>query len=141
MAVTSKANAQWTGSSLGDGSGQAKLASGSEFAMSWKARAEEGRAVTPEELIAGAHASCYSMALTHTLDEAGFSSEKVATAAEVDFVAGEGITEIRLSVEATIPGIDDAKFRELAEAAKDGCPVSQALAGTTIKLASASLSS
>ena len=141
MAVTSKANAQWTGSSLGDGSGQAKLASGTEFAMSWKARAEEGRAVTPEELIAGAHASCYSMAFTHTLDEAGFSSQQVSTSAEVDFVAGEGITEIRLSVEATISDIDEAKFRELAEAAKDGCPVSQALAGTSIKLASATLNS
>lgn len=139
MAVTSKATAQWTGSSLGSGSGQAKLSSGSEFGMSWKARAEEGGNVTPEELIAGAHASCYSMALTHTLDEAGFKSDSIATAAEVDFVAGEGITEIRLSVEGTVPGIDEAKFTELAEAAKDGCPVSQALAGTTIKLASATL--
>lgn len=139
MAVTSKANAVWTGS-LKDGSGQAKLSSGSEHQFTWKARAEQGGSTTPEELIAGAHSACYSMALSNELHDAGFASESVAVSAEVDFdISQGGITQIRLSVEASVPEIDQAKFEEIANAAKDGCPVSKALAGTEIVLSSATL--
>lgn len=139
MAVTSKANAVWTGS-LTEGSGQAKLSSGSEHSFTWKARAEQGGSTTPEELIAGAHAACYSMALSNELHDAGFASESVAVSAEVDFdISKGGITQIRLSVEAKVPEIGQAKFEEIAGAAKEGCPVSKALAGTEIVLASATL--
>ena len=90
MAITSNASATWQGD-LGSGSGTASLGSGSTFDMTWKARAEEGGNVTPEELIAGAHASCFSMALSNTLAEAGHTAESLATSAKVSFVAGTGL--------------------------------------------------
>lgn len=138
MAITSNGSATWSGD-LATGSGTASLASGSSFEMSWKARAEEGGGSTPEELIAGAHASCFSMALSHTLAEAGHPAESVATTAKVSFVAGTGITTSVLTVSGRVPGIDQAQFAEYAEQAKAGCPVSQALAGVDISLESATL--
>ncbi|GEK79353.1 OsmC family peroxiredoxin [Agrococcus baldri] len=138
MAITSNASATWNGD-LGSGSGTAVLGSGTSFDMSWKARAEEGGAVTPEELIAGAHASCFSMALSNTLSEAGHTAESLATAAKVSFVAGQGITTSVLTVSGRVPGIDQSQFQEFAEQAKAGCPVSQALAGVDIQLESATL--
>lgn len=138
MAITSNGSATWNGD-LATGSGTASLGSGSSFEMSWKARAEEGGGSTPEELIAGAHASCFSMALSHTLAEAGHPAESVATTAKVSFVAGTGITTSVLTVSGRVPGIDEAQFSEYAEQAKTGCPVSQALAGVEISLESATL--
>ncbi|WP_072314406.1 OsmC family peroxiredoxin [Agrococcus sp. Marseille-P2731] len=138
MAITSNASATWNGD-LASGSGTAQLASGSSFDLTWKARAEEGGSVTPEELIAGAHASCFSMALSHTLSQAGHTAESLATSAKVSFVAGTGITGSALTVTGRVPGIDQDQFAEFAEQAKAGCPVSQALAGIEITLESAVL--
>lgn len=140
MAITSNATATWKGD-LGTGSGTASLGSGSSFDMTWKARAEEGGGSTPEELIAGAHASCFSMALSNTLAEAGHTAESLSTSAKVSFVAGTGITTSVLTVTGSVPGIDQAQFQEFAEQAKAGCPVSQALAGVDIQLESAALES
>ena len=140
MATTRKANTTWQGS-LFEGSGTVELASSGlgTYDVSWPARSEEPNGKTsPEELIAAAHSACFSMALSNGLAKAGHAPEKLETSAEVDFVPGTGITEIRLSVVGTVEGMDEAAFVEAAEAAKAGCPVSQALTGTTITL-SASL--
>lgn len=138
MAVTSNANAVWSGA-LADGSGEAVLGSGAEFEMGWKARAEGSGGVTPEELIAGAHASCFSMALSHALGEAGHTPTTLSTSASVEFVPGSGITKSTLRVIGTVDGISEADFKSIAEEAKAGCPVSQALAGIEIVLEEASL--
>ncbi len=98
--------------------------------MDWAARAEpesSGR-TSPEELIAAAHAACFSMALSHGLAEAGTPASELKTSATVSFVPGTGITKIVLRVSGDVPGLDDAGFREAAETAKDNCPVSKALA-------------
>ncbi len=98
--------------------------------VSWPARAEEpGGLTSPEELLAAAHAACFSMALSHGLAGAGTPPESLRTSATVTFVPGTGITTIALSVAGRVPGLDGAGFREAAAAAKDGCPVSKALAG------------
>lgn len=140
MAITSNASTSWTGG-LGSGSGTTTLGTGSTFDLTWKARAEEGGATTPEEFIAAAHASCYAMALSHTLEEAGHAPESLSTAAKVSFVPGKGITTSVLTVTGVVPGIDQAQFADYAEQAKAGCPVSQALAGVDIQLESATLES
>ena len=88
----------------------------------------------PEELIAAAHSSCFSMALSNGLDKAGTPPTKLTTSADVTFVPGEGITGIHLTVEGTVPGLDEAGFVAAAEDAKVNCPVSQALKGTNITL-------
>jgi len=98
--------------------------------LSWPARAEEpGGLTSPDELLAAAHAACFSMALSHGLAGAGTPPESLRTSATVTFVPGTGITKIALSVAGRVPGLDEAGFREAAAAAKDGCPVSKALAG------------
>jgi osmotically inducible protein OsmC len=99
--------------------------------VSWQARAEDasGGKTSPEELIAAAHASCFSMALAHALAGAGTPPERLQTSATVTFVPGTGITKIALAVHAAVPGLDADGFREAAEAAKANCPVSKALAG------------
>lgn len=105
------------------------------YPVSWPARSAEPNGVTsPEELIAAAHSTCYSMALSHALAGAGTPAELLETSAEVDFQPGVGITGIRLFVRGTVPGLDAAGFAEKANAAKDGCPVSKALAGVPITL-------
>lgn len=132
-----KAEAQWNGSLL-EGDGHMKMASGSyDGPFTFKSRMENGLGTNPEELIAAAHAGCYSMAFSAGLGKAGFTPKRVHTTALVHFDkvdAGFAITSIDLETEAEIPGIDDAKFQEMAEVAKKGCPVSKALAGTTINL-------
>lgn len=138
MAVTSSASTVWNGG-LADGSGTTTLKSGIETQVTWKARTEGSGQTTPEELIAAAHASCFSMALSHALGEAGHAPSTIATSAEVGFVPGEGITGSTLTVTATVPGLDQAEFERIANEAKAGCPVSQALAGIEITLASATL--
>jgi lipoyl-dependent peroxiredoxin len=99
--------------------------------VSWPARAEDVTAgkTSPEELIAAAHASCFSMALAHGLAGAGHAPEELHTSATVTFLPGAGITKIALSVEGRVEGLDDAAFQQAAEGAKAGCPVSKALAG------------
>jgi osmotically inducible protein OsmC len=103
--------------------------------VSWPSRAEQANGKTsPEELIAAAHSSCFSMALSHGLAGAGTPPTKLVTSADVTFQPGEGITGIHLTVEGTVEGIDEDAFAAAAENAKKNCPVSQALTGTTITL-------
>jgi osmotically inducible protein OsmC len=140
MAVKSTAGTVWRGS-LGDGSGVTSLGTGvATFNVDWKARSEGADATTtPEELLAAAHASCYAMALSHELGQAGHAPEELQVSAEVSFQPGEGITGIVLKVHGSVPGIDADEFTAFATGAKDGCPVSKALAATTIELGSATL--
>ena len=136
MATTRRAAAVWDGS-LMQGSGQVTFESSGlgTYPVSWPARAEEPGGVTsPEELIAAAHATCFSMALSHGLSQAGTPPTRLRTSAEVDFQPGTGITGIRLRVSGDVPGLDAGGFAAAAEAAKTGCPVSQALAAVPISL-------
>lgn len=105
------------------------------FDVTWASRAEEpaGR-TSPEELIAAAHSSCFSMALSHALSQGGNPPERVETSAAVTFQPGEGITGVHITVKGTVPGLSSEDFIEAAEGAKANCPVSKALAGTTITL-------
>jgi lipoyl-dependent peroxiredoxin len=131
------ANAEWKGS-LPEGSGKMAFGSGAyEGNYSFKSRMEEGPGTNPEELIAAAHAGCFSMAFAHVLSQAGFTPTSVRTKATVRFdkvEAGFAITGIHLSTEASVPGIENAAFQEHANTAKVNCPVSQALAAVDIKL-------
>ena len=139
MPVTSEAASTWTGS-LMEGSGTVAFSSShlGTFPLNWKARSEGSETVTtPEELIAAAHASCFSMALSNALAENGTPPEKVNTTASVTFKPGTGITGSHLNVHASVPGLTPEAFQELAEGAKTGCPVSQALAGVEITLEAA----
>jgi osmotically inducible protein OsmC len=136
MATTRNATTVWQGS-LMEGSGQVTLESSGlgTYDVSWPARSEEPNGKTsPEELIAAAHSSCFSMALSNALAKAGSPPEKLETSAAVTFQPGEGITGIVLTVKGTVPGMSAEDFQEAAEGAKTGCPVSKALAGTTITL-------
>jgi lipoyl-dependent peroxiredoxin len=131
MAAISRADATWEGD-LMNGRGTVKVASGtfSEFPVTWSSRADRTHGGTsPEELIAAAHAACYSMAFSNGLAKAGHHPERLNTSAEVEFVPGTGITAVTLNVKGHIHGISDGDFQRLAEEAKDGCPVSQALKG------------
>lgn len=131
MAATSRADATWEGD-LMSGKGRVKPASGAfaELPVTWAARAERPAGTTsPEELIAAAHAACYCMAFSNGLAQAGHTAATLHASAEVVFVPGTGITTSTLTVRGKVPGIDQAEFQKLAEAAKDGCPVSKALHG------------
>jgi lipoyl-dependent peroxiredoxin len=110
--------------------------------VTWASRAEEpaGR-TSPEELIAAAHASCFSMALAHGLAQAGNPPEQLSTSATVTFVPGTGITRSALEVTGTVPGLDEVAFREAADDAKENCPVSQALKGNVELAVTANLAS
>lgn len=136
MAVRT-ANAVWNGS-LQDGKGNFNVGSGAfEGAYSFSTRFEEQPGTNPEELIGAAHAGCYSMALSGALGRAGFTPTKVATTAKVHLTKGDSgfsISKIDLHTEAQVPGIDEAKFQEIAQATKSGCPVSRALASVPIDL-------
>jgi len=126
------ANVVWTGS-LMEGGGKIESVGSGAFGpldVTWASRAEESEGRTsPEELIAAAHAACFSMALSHGLAQAGTPAERLETSATVTFVPGTGITQVALVVRGSVPGLDEAAFLEQAEAARDGCPVSKALAG------------
>lgn len=134
---TRNAQAVWEGD-LKAGKGSIKLGSGAfSGSYSFGTRFEEAPGTNPEELIAAAHAGCFSMALSHLLASAGFKPQSVATTAKVTIdKVGEGfkITKILLQTEARIPGIDEKTFLEHANKAKAGCPVSQALAATPIEM-------
>ncbi|MET0297019.1 MAG: OsmC family protein, partial [Microbacterium sp.] len=126
----------WKGS-LFEGSGEVTFVSSGlgTFDVNWKARSEGSSSVTtPEELIAAAHSSCFSMALSHALAENGTPPESIDTTASVTFKPGTGITGSHLNVNAVVPGIDPEDFERIATEAKNGCPVSQALAGIEITL-------
>lgn len=136
MATTRTANAHWEGS-LMDGSGRVSLDSPgvASFDVTWASRAEDaGDKTSPEELLAAAHATCFSMALSHSLAGDGHPPLALDTRADVGFQAGEGITGIQLTVRGRVEGISNDEFVSAAEGAKQDCPVSQALKGTTITL-------
>jgi osmotically inducible protein OsmC len=131
------ADAEWKGN-LKEGSGTMKLGSGAfQGPYSFQSRMENGAGTNPEELIGAAHAGCFSMAFSAQLAGAGFTPTRVHTTARVRFDKTDGgfaITSIELDTEGEVPGIDAKKFQEIAEAAKNGCPVSKALTGTQISL-------
>jgi lipoyl-dependent peroxiredoxin len=128
---TRTGNAEWNGD-LKSGRGRVALGSGAwEGQYSFGSRFQEGTGTNPEELIAAAHAACFSMALSNILAEAGHTAEAVKTNARVHLEMGGGgpsIRRIELETEAAVPGIDRDEFQKHAEAAKEGCPVSKVLA-------------
>lgn len=136
MATVRTARAHWEGS-LMQGKGTVSLDSSKigSYDVTWASRAEQpdGR-TSPEELIAAAHSSCFSMALSHGLAQAGTPPHALDTQADVTFQPGEGITGIKLTVRAEVPGLSAEDFAAAAEQAKAECPVSKALTGTTITL-------
>jgi osmotically inducible protein OsmC len=129
-----KGSANWQGRAK-EGKGRITTESGvlKDTAFSFATRFEEDkRGTNPEELIAAAHAACFSMAFSFMCDQAGFATQEVDTSAAVNIVMKDGgfvINRIALDMTASVPGIDDAKFQELAQGAKAGCPVSKALSG------------
>jgi osmotically inducible protein OsmC len=132
MATERRADVTWNGSLI-EGSGTIRSTTSGAFgdlAVSWAARAEDetGGKTSPEELIAAAHAACFSMALSNVLAKEGNAPDELKTSATVTFQPGEGITKIALTVEGVVPGIDEDAFLEAAENAKKNCPVSKALA-------------
>jgi osmotically inducible protein OsmC len=129
--MPAKGHAQWKGD-LKSGSGTFTAGDSISGDYSYKSRFEDGPGANPEQLIAGAHASCFSMALSNMLAEAGTPPDAVDTDAVVTLRLVDGaptITKIALTTVGRVPGIDEAKFVETAEAAKAGCPVSRALSG------------
>jgi len=136
MAVRTS-EAEWQGA-LKDGKGTMKLGSGAfQGAYSFSSRFEEGTGTNPEELIGAAHAGCFSMAFANILSKAGFSPKRIHTVAKVHLEkVGEGfkITHIDLNTRGEVSGIDQNTFLQHAEAAKKGCPVSQALGAVEIRM-------
>ncbi len=132
---TRNAEATWEGPLQG-GKGRMSFGSGAwEGAYSFSSRFEEGAGTNPEELIAAAHAGCFSMALSGALGDAGHEPRRVDTTAAVQLdksPEGFTVTRIDLRTTADVPGIDEARFRELAETAKQNCPVSRLLTGAEI---------
>ena len=127
MAVQSKAKAEWKGS-LKEGGGEVEFGT-FRGAYTFASRFETGKGTNPEELIAAAHASCYSMQLSGLLTAGGHPPTSIRTSATVTIEAGVGITSSALETEAQVPGITQADFAEAANKAKEICPVSKALAG------------
>lgn len=134
MATTRTASAQWKGDLF---SGEGKVAAESSKAFSeldvtWKARAESAQGKTsPEELIAAAHAACFSMALSKALSDSGHTAERLSVNATVAFDPVKlTVDSSKLQLQAKVPGIEPERFQQVAQAAKDGCPVSKALAGS-----------
>ena len=140
MKFTRKADAEWNGSIM-DGKGKVKLGSGAfEGAYSFKSRFsedEDQKATNPEELIAAAHAGCFTMALSGNLGKAGYAPKNIHTTANVQIEKeGDGfvIPNIDLETEAEVDGIEDEEFQQIAEKTKKTCPVSQVLNGAQINL-------
>lgn len=132
--TTRKSTAQWQGT-LKEGSGTMSLGSGAYTGpFTFASRFESGQGTNPEELIAAAHAGCYSMFLSALLTKAGFKPTRIDTTATVHLGDGPAITLIELDTEAEVPNLDATAFQEHAQQAKAGCPVSKALAGPEIRL-------
>lgn len=133
MAAERRAETTWSGSLL-EGAGKIESTGSGAIAgldVTWASRSEpeESGRTSPEELIAAAHASCFSMALSHGLAQAGTPPERLNVKATSTFVPGTGITQMRLDVTGRVPGLDGEAFRQAAEGAKENCPVSKALKG------------
>jgi osmotically inducible protein OsmC len=137
MMAVRKSEAVWKGT-LKEGGGTMRLGSGAyQGAYSFLSRFEEGSGTNPEELIAAAHAGCFSMAFSGNLTKAGFIPEQIHTVASVSLGVIDGkaqITGIHLACEAKVDGVSEAAFQEMAEAAKSGCPVSIALSNVPMTL-------
>jgi lipoyl-dependent peroxiredoxin len=130
-----QAQAVWEGT-LREGHGTMKFGT-FEGPFTYASRFEEGPGTNPEELIGAAHAGCFSMAFSGDLVKAGFTPQRIETAAKVSLGKVDGksrITNIHLDCQARVPGISPEQFKEIAEGAKTGCPVSAALAGVTITM-------
>ena len=133
MAQVRRAEANWSGDLLGGGGAVSASSSGvfSDQAITWRARTEASEGKTsPEELLAAAHASCYSMAVSHELSQAGFPPERVDVSVEVSADktdSGWTVLSSAITVRAKVPNADDALFQEKANAAKGGCPISKAI--------------
>jgi lipoyl-dependent peroxiredoxin len=143
MAVEHRAHTTWEGD-LQSGSGVLTLGSGvtGPQRVTWQARAEDASAGTsPEELIAAALSTCFSMALSAGLARAGTPPRKLETDVVSTFVGGEGIKSFAVKVRGDVPGVDESAFKEAAEQAKEGCPVSQALKGNVELTVDAALES
>ena len=133
--ATRNANAVWTGT-LKEGKGTMKFGT-YEGAYTWSSRFEDGQGTNPEEMLGAAHAGCFSMSLSSNLGKNGFTPKHIHTQAQVTIEMVDGknrITKIHLTTEATVPGVSDEKFQEIAAMVKDGCPVSAALASIPITL-------
>jgi len=132
MAVERMASCTWTGT-LTEGEGRVSAETSGLFKdapVTWASRSEEpGGKTSPEELLAAAHASCFSMALSSGLTKAGTPPDRLEVTATATFQPGEGVTSMVLEVVGVVPGADEAAFGEAAEAAKEGCPISTALTG------------
>jgi osmotically inducible protein OsmC len=132
MATHRTAEVTWQGSLI-EGSGTIDSTTSGVLAplpVTWTSRAEDPQGRTsPEDLLAAAHAACFAMALSGALADAGHTADELRASATVTFVPGTGITKIALTVRGRVPNIDEGAFREAAEGAKAGCPISQALAG------------
>jgi osmotically inducible protein OsmC len=135
MTEVRRADATWEGDLL-SGSGVVSAASSGAFTelpVSWASRTEASNGKTsPEELVAAAHAACFSMAFSSNLAKAGHPAERLDVSADVTFDKLEGgwtVTKSALTVRGVVPGLDQATFAEQAEAARDGCPISRALKG------------
>jgi osmotically inducible protein OsmC len=138
----STASVTWSGSLLEGGGTIERVGSGvfGGLPVTWAARTgEESGKTTPEELIAAAHASCYSMALSHGLAQGGNPPDSLETSATVTFVPGTGITTIALTVKGSVPGVDEDAFAAAAQDAVENCPVSKALAAVPELTVDASL--
>ena len=136
MATTRTATTRWEGSLL-EGAGKVTMESSGlgTYDVSWPARAEEPNGKTsPEELIAAAHSSCFSMALSGALAKQGTPPTSLDTKADVTFQPGEGITGVHITVVGRVEGMSAEDFQAAAEGAKQNCPVSKALTGTTVTL-------
>ncbi len=131
------ATAQWNGT-LKEGKGEMVLGNGAQkYPFSFSSRMEDGKGSNPEELLASALAGCYSMALSADLGNAGFEAQQISTTAKANFSKDSGkwtVESMDLDVKASVPGIDDAKFQQIAEGTKSGCPVSRALSGVKINV-------
>lgn len=131
------ADAVWEGT-LKEGKGKVRLGSGAfEGSYSWSSRFEDAAGTNPEELLAAAHAGCFSMALSSNLVKAGFNPVEIRTSVQVKIEQVEGknrITHIHIATEAKVPGIEDAQFHQIAESVKQGCPVSVALSAVPMDL-------
>jgi len=145
MAAVRRAEVVWEGT-LARGSGKVTAASSSAFSelpVSWASRTERSDGKTsPEELVAAAHASCFAMALSFGLGNAGTPPERLEVSATVTFEQVDGgwkVVSSALTVRGTVPGLDDAGFKQAADGAKDGCPLSQALKGNVALSVDASL--
>jgi osmotically inducible protein OsmC len=135
---TRKADAIWKGT-MKEGGGTLSVETGTlkNVAYDWRSRFENGQTTNPEELLGAAHAGCYSMALAGALTRSEHPPTSIRTSASVSIVVGPSGSEINridLVTRAKVPGIDNAKFLEIAEATKKGCPVSKALKSVEITL-------